>query len=106
MKDPIQYFEYYKQKMITKIRINHKRLKIPWDGYYYFGLYESQYQNYLSQKNSKGRPKKHFNYGDIVLYKHFDECNLRNSAAIALFKVPLYSYFQGYIAFRFWFKFI
>ena len=62
MKDPIQYFEYYKQKMITKIRINHKRLNIPWDGYYYFGLTQNQYSKYLVQKNKKGRPKKYFKY--------------------------------------------
>lgn len=89
MKDSIKHFEYYKQKMITKIRVNHKRLKIPWDGYYYFGLYKSQYTDYLSQKNSRGRPKKKFTYGDVILYKYFDECNLRNSNAIAIFKIFL-----------------
>jgi hypothetical protein len=47
MVDSIQYFDYYKRKMITKLRINHKRLDIPWDGYYYFGLYEHQYNLYL-----------------------------------------------------------
>lgn len=39
MKDSIKYFNYYKRKMITKLRINHRRFEIPWDGYYYFGLY-------------------------------------------------------------------
>jgi len=38
MSDSIKYFNYYRNKMITKIRISHKRFKIPWDGYYYFGL--------------------------------------------------------------------
>jgi hypothetical protein len=38
MKDSLKYYEYYRRKMITKIRINHKKFKIPWDGYYYFGL--------------------------------------------------------------------
>lgn len=93
MKDSIKYYEYYKRKMIIKIRINHKRLDIPWDGYYYFGMLQSQYDKYLSQKNKRGRPKKHFDYGNIVLYKYFDECNLRNSNAVAIFKVPLYSDF-------------
>lgn len=93
MKDSIKYYEYYKRKMITKIRINHKRLNIPWDGYYYFGMVQSQYDRYLSQKNKRGRPKKHFDYGNIVLYKYFDECNLRNSNAVAIFKVPLHSDF-------------
>ena len=87
MKDSIKYFEYYKRKMIIKLRINHKRLEIPWDGYYYFALYQTQYEKYLQQKNKRGRPKKHFNFGNIVLYKYFDECNLRNSCAVVIFKV-------------------
>lgn len=93
MKDSIRYFEYYKRKMIIKIRINHKRFEIPWDGYYYFGLLESQYQKYLNQKNKRGRPKKHFDYGNVLLYKYFDECNLRNSSAVAIFRISLRSDF-------------
>ena len=58
MKDSVKYFEYYKRKMIIKLRINHRRLEIPWDGYYYFALSQNQYDNYLAQKNKKGRPKK------------------------------------------------
>lgn len=87
MKDSFKYYEYYRRKMIMKIRINHKRLNIPWDGFYYFGLCKEQYETYLSQKNKRGRPKKHFNYGNILLYKYFDECNLRNCGAVAIFKV-------------------
>ena len=87
MKDSVKYFEYYRRKMIIKIRINHKRLNIPWDGYYYFSLTENQYNQYLKQKNSKGRPKKHFHFGNTVLYRYFDECNLRNSGAVAIFKI-------------------
>ena len=78
---------YYKRKMIIKLRINHRRLDIPWDGYYYFGLTQHQYDQYLSQKKKRGRPKKHFKYGNTVLYKYFDECNLRNSGAVAIFKI-------------------
>ena len=93
MVDSIKYFEYYKRKIIIKLRILHKRLNIPWDGYYYFGLTKHQYEEYLKQKNTKGRPKKHFTYGNAVLYKLFDECNLKNSGCVAIFKVPLYSDF-------------
>ena len=87
MTDPIKYFNYYKSKMITKLRINHKRFDIPWDGYYYFGLYEHQYNEYKQQINKRGRPKKHFKYGNVVLYRYFDECNLRNSGAVAIFRI-------------------
>lgn len=93
MKDSVKYFEYYKRKMIIKVRINHKRLQIPWGGYYYFGLCQSKYDDYLKQKNKRGRPKKHFKYGNVVLYKYFDECNLRNSGAVAIFKISLHSDF-------------
>ena len=89
MKDSIKYFEYYRRKMIIKIRINHKRLNIPWDGYYYFSLTYKQYDEYLKQKNKKGRPKKHFKFGNVVLYRYFDECNLRNSGAVAIFRITL-----------------
>lgn len=90
MKDPVKYFEYYKRKMIIKLRINHKRLEIPWDGYYYFSLHKNQYEEYLKQKNKRGRPKKYFKFGNVILYKYFDECNLRNSSAVAIFKILLH----------------
>lgn len=93
MKDSIKYFEYYRRKMIIKIRINHKRLNIPWDGFYYFSLTSKQYDEYLKQKNKKGRPKKHFKFGNVVLYRYFDECNLRNSGAVAIFRITLNSDF-------------
>ena len=93
MRDSVKYFEYYKRKMIIKLRINHKRLNIPWDGYYYFGLFQSQYDQFKSQKNKRGRPKKHYDYGNVVLYKYFDECNLRNSGAVAIFRIALHSDF-------------
>ena len=32
-------------------------------------------------------------YGNIVLYKYFDECNLRNSGAVAIFRISLLSDF-------------
>ncbi len=97
MKDSIKYFNYYKRKMITKIRIQHKRLNIPWDGYYYFSLTKTQYEKYLNQKNKKGRPKKIFEFNNIILYKLFDECNLRNSNAVAIFRISLPSDFGSSI---------
>ena len=87
MRDSMKYFEYYKRKMIIKLRINHKRLNIPWDGYYYFGLTQHQYELYNAQKKKRGRPKRHFKYGNTVLYRYFDECNLRNSGAVAIFRI-------------------
>ena len=87
MNNSLHYFNYYKRKIRIKLRIMYKRKKIKWDGYYYFALSRDQYDNYLKQKNKKGRPRKNFKYGNVILYKYFDECNLRNSGALAIFKI-------------------
>ena len=88
MNDSIEFFKYYKRKLAIKIRILYKRQKIKWDGYYYFALTQKQYDNYLSQKNSVGRPKKHFDYGTVVLYKIYDECRVVESNKVAIFRIP------------------
>lgn len=88
MNDSFKYFNYYKRKIRTKLRIMYKRKHIQWDGYYYFALSQSQYDEYLSQKNKKGRPKKNFKFSKIVLYKIYDECNIVESNKVALFRVP------------------
>lgn len=90
-KDSIKHFIYYKNKLATKIRILYKRKKIPWDGYYYFALTESQYQNVLNQQKGKGRKRKHFNYGNQILYKILDECKLRYSNRKYIYRVPFIS---------------
>lgn len=88
MNDSIKYFHYYKRKMITKLRIMYKRKHIQWDGYYYFALTKNQYEEYLGQKNKKGRPRKRFKFSKIILYKIYDECNLAESNRVAIFRVP------------------
>lgn len=90
-KDSIKHFIYYKNKLATKIRILYKRKKIPWDGYYYFALTENQYQNVLNQQKGKGRKRKHFNYGNQILYKILDECKLRYSNRKYIYRVPFIS---------------
>lgn len=89
MKDSLQYFNYYKKKMCIKLRVMYKRKNIPWDGYYYFALTNKQYDNYLSQKNKKGRPRKHFDFGPQLLYKLQDECSIIDSGRVALFRIPM-----------------
>lgn len=89
MNNSIKYFEYYVRKMRTKLRVLYKRYKIEWDGYYYFALTQKQYEDYLSQKNSKGRPRKKFKFGKVVLYKIYDECSIIEHGKIALFRVKM-----------------
>lgn len=85
----IRWFEYYKRKIKIKLRVLYKRKQIPWNGYYYFALSENQYNDYLSQKNKKGRPKKNFTFSHVVLYKIYDECNITESGKMAIFKIPM-----------------
>ena len=89
MNDSLKYFNYYKRKMRVKLRVMYKRKKIPWDGYYYFALTENEYNEYLKQKNKRGRPRKNFTFSKVILYKIYDECNISESNRVAIFKVPL-----------------
>lgn len=89
MKDSLKWFNYYKKKMSIKLRVMHKRKKIPWDGYYYFGLSERQYNDYLNQKKRRGRPKKRFKFSKVFLFKIYDECSISQSNNVAIFKIPM-----------------
>ncbi len=84
----LKYFNYYKRKMRIKLRIMYKRKRVDWDGYYYFALSQDQYNNYLNQKNKKGRPKKKFTFSKVMLYKIYDECSIIESNKVAIFKIP------------------
>ena len=88
MNNSIRWFEYYKRKMRVKLRVMYKRKQIPWNGYYYFALSQKQYDEYLSQKNRRGRPKKIFIFSNTLLYKIYDECNITESGKVAIFKIP------------------
>lgn len=85
----LKWFEYYKRKMKIKLRVLYKRKHIEWNGYYYFALSGPQYNEYLSQKNKKGRPKKKFTFNKVVLYKIYDECNISESGKVAIFRIPM-----------------
>lgn len=87
-KNSLIHYNYYIQKLCKKLRVLYKRKKIQWDGYYYFALSNDQYKNYLSQKKSRGRPRKYFKYGTVMLYKIKGECELRNYNKKYIFRVP------------------
>lgn len=99
MNNSLKYFNYYKRKMRTKLRIMYKRKHIEWDGCYYFALSQNQYENYLNQKNKKGRPKKKFTFSKVVLYKIYDECSIIESNKVAIFKIP-YVLDKGFTIFK------
>ena len=99
MKDSIKWFNYYINKTIVKLRVNYRRNKTEWDGYYYFALSEKQYNEYLKQKHKKGRPRKWFTFNNIILYKIFDECNLSEHSKVAIFRLPCL-YEQGFVVYK------
>ena len=84
----VAHYHYYIKKLIIKLRVLHRRRRIPWDGYYYFALYEEQYQNYIKQKKARGRPRKWFEYGQIMLYKIKEECLVSQHNCKYIFRVP------------------
>lgn len=86
--DSVKHFAYYIKKLVIKIRVLYKRRKFEWDGYYYFALTNPQIENYLKQKKSRGRPRKWFDYGQVMLYKIREECEIRQHNCRYIFKVP------------------
>lgn len=83
------WYEYYIKKMAIKLRVMYKRKKIQCDGYYYFALTKNQYEKYLQQKNTKGRPKKKFKFEHVILYKIYDECSIVGGKRVAIFRIPM-----------------
>ena len=88
-KDSIEYFLYYIKKLSLKLRVLYKRNKIEWDGYYYFALSDKQYNEYINQKNKRGRPRKKFTFSNVFLYQILDECKIQEHQKRYIFKVPL-----------------
>ncbi len=90
-RDSLKWFNYYKKKLATKVSILFRRRNrnIPWDGYYYFALNTTQEKEYFNQIKNKGRPKKWFTFGPILLYKIKEECLIRESGKVAIFRVPM-----------------
>ena len=90
-KDSLQYFLYYIKKLSIKLRVLYKRSKIQWDGYYYFALTDQQYEEYIGQKNKRGRPKKNFTFNKVFMYQILDECKIREFGKKYIFRIPYIS---------------
>lgn len=88
-KNSIAHYYYYIKKLIIKLRILYNKRRVQYDGYYYFALTNRQYEEYLAQKKSKGRPKKYFNYGNCMLFKILDECKLKDHNRKYIFRVKI-----------------
>lgn len=84
----LKHFKYYIKKMSVKLRVLYNKNKTKWDGYYYFALSQAQYDNYLSQINTRGRKRKTFEFGCIKLYKLLKECKINEYNKEYFFRVP------------------
>lgn len=76
---------YILRRLLAKNRILFKWLKLDWDGYYYFGLTEKAFREYVKQMHPKfntwdSRRIKYknttFKYGDVIMYKLLEDCKL------------------------------
>ena len=53
--DNMLFYQYRMNKNKIKLRIKYKRNKTRYSGYYYFGLTDSEFENYRKQFNKTGR---------------------------------------------------
>lgn len=85
--DSLKHFFYYIKKKTVKLRVLFNRHK-KWDGYYYFALSKAGYEKYLAQQKSRGRKRKYFKFGSVMLYKLFEECQMKEHFREYFFRVP------------------
>ena len=73
--DELKYYHYWRQKRKRKLRYLYKREKHIYDGYYYFGLTQKEFEYWQQQtkkhKHGHRRSIIHFNY--IYAYKIMEE---------------------------------
>lgn len=87
--DSIRHFQQYVKKICNKLRILFKRKHVQWDGYYYFALTDSQYENMISKVKPKSRKNKVLDFGNQVLYKIYDECSVKRHFCKYIYRIPI-----------------
>lgn len=88
-KSNLIFYKYWKIKYKIKFRIKYKRDKKKYNGFYYFGMTEEQYQNYKSKIKKYGRKRHKFTFEKFYAYKLLEECLLdRKYKHIFQFEFP------------------
>lgn len=77
-KDDLVFYKYWQIKWKIKYRIKYRWSKTKYDGYYYFGLTDGEYQKYLAQFKPGGRRREKVKFDKLYLYKILDEALLRH----------------------------
>lgn len=68
------FHNYWKIKWKIKLRIQYKKSKTKYDGYYYFGLTDKEFQEYKHKIKPTGKRRQVIHFDKIVLYKILEEC--------------------------------
>lgn len=71
-KDTSKFWKYWHFKSALKLRIKYKRSKPQFNGLYYFGLSEEEYELY----NMKKKGRKSITFEELYLFKIMDEAFL------------------------------
>lgn len=76
-RDSMKHFSYYKRMLRRKLRVLYIKKVKEWDGYYYTGLTDKEYDELLSALNSKrGRKKRNFKFYNKLGLKVLDEAKV------------------------------
>ena len=98
-KDSIKHFNYYRRMLRRKLRVLYSKKNKEWDGYYYIGLTDDEYESIVKAHSKKGRKKKNFIFYNKFGLKVFDEAKVFYSWAKYIIR---YKYItdMGYIFFK------
>ncbi len=68
-------YTYWIKKLARKLRINYRKFRHKYDGYYYFGLCEKHYDLYKEQKY---KSRKYYNFDfPVKMYRSWEECQVQ-----------------------------
>ena len=85
------FIDYWKKKKQTKNRILYKMDKTRWDGYYYFGLDNVEFNKYKGQIDESGRRRKKITFNNIKMFKLLEDVKSENFNHIFRVKYPIES---------------
>ena len=85
--DPKKFGYYRAIKKAIKLRVKYSRARTQWDGYYYFGLDDEEFEYYKSQMKKSGRRRQKFHFKKLLLYKILDELLITKRYS-HIFKMP------------------
>lgn len=96
-KNSMKHFNYYKRMLRRKLRVMYSKKTKIWDGFYYIGLTDAEY-NQLNKKGP-GRKKQLFTFYNKLLLKSYDEAYVYYSWSKYIIKFQYitdlgYSYFK------------